>query len=129
MLADNCCWLNYIVLKRLQQILVLVHILHLYLYQHLFLQFIIVSLSLEMTILIYILSLFYKRSCFGFYWGGRIFSQSFVFFDDKFKVILDVWDWIRTIKQMEFIIPSRGRYFKFIVAIHWFNVFLCVTNT
>ena len=36
MLLDNCYWLNYKVLKQLQQILILVHIYHLYLDQHLY---------------------------------------------------------------------------------------------
>ena len=121
MLADNCYWLNYSVLKQLQQILVLVHLLHLYLYQHLFLYSLIVSLFLEITVLVCSLFLLRKQFSFDFIWINlyrRILSQSFVFFDDKFKVILNVWNWISPIRQIKFTIPSWGRYFKFIVVIH-----------
>ena len=74
--------------------------------------------------------LFYFKNnpVFSFTWVnfyGRIFSQSFVFFDDKFKVILNVWNWIWSIRQLKFIIPSWSRYFKFIVdqSIQYFCYF------
>ena len=36
-IVDNCYWLNYNLLNQLEQILILVHLLHVYLDQHLFL--------------------------------------------------------------------------------------------
>ena len=51
-------WLNYSALKQLQQILILVHFVHLYLYRHRFLYFLTISLFHESAILICIAFLF-----------------------------------------------------------------------
>ena len=127
----NCYWLDYNALKKVQQILVSVHLLHLDLYQHLFLYCLIVSSFLEITVLVCSLFLLWKQF-FDVIWinlYGSIFSQCFVFYNDKFKVILGVRNWIKTIRQIKFVIPSESRYFKLIFVIHWFNVFPRVINT
>ena len=64
-----------------------------------FLCFLTISLFQESTILICILFLFSKNRIFNPIYinlNWWIFSQSFVFFDDNFKVILHVWNWIRS---------------------------------
>ena len=133
MLLDSFYWLNYSVLKQLQQILVLVHLLHLYLYQHFFFvlpsSFTVSGDNNSNLYHAFILKMILFLILLGVNLYGRIFRQSFVFFDDKFKVILNVWDWIWSIKQIKFIIPRWSRYFKFIVVVCRFNVFPGEINT
>ena len=132
MLPDKCYWSNYSVLKQLVQILVLVHLLHLYPYQHLFLYSLIISSFLEIKILVCSLFLLWKQTCFWFYLDKFVwqdFQPKFRVFNDKFKVILNVRNWIRTIRQIKFIIPSGDRYFKLIVVERRFNVFPGVVLT
>ena len=122
MLADNCYWLDYNALKRLQQILILVHLLYIYLYQNLFLYPLIVSGYNNSNLYpAFILKTILLLILLGWICMGRFSAKVSCFFDDKFKVILNVWDWIRSIRQIKFIIPCGSRYFKFTVFIHWFE--------
>ena len=130
--CDSCYLLDCNVLEQLQQILILVQILRLFLDQHLFLYSLIVSSFPMIIIPVFILFLLWKQFCSDFIRVNlyrRIFSESFVFFDDIFKIILNVCNRIWSIRQIKFIIPIWGRNFKFIVVMCWFNVSPWVINT
>ena len=93
MFVDNCYLLNYNEVKQLQQILILVHLLHFYLDQHfsfvLLDSFIVSGDNNSNLYPVFIV----KTIVFNFIgtdFYRRIFSYNFMFFDDKFKVILNI---------------------------------------
>ena len=96
-----------------------------------FLHFLIISLFQEIIILV--CSCFYLKNnpVFYFIWmnlHGRINFYCLMFFNNILKIILNVWDWIWSIRQVKFIIPSWSWNFKFIVVIYRFNIPPCVIN-
>ena len=96
----NHFWLDYNDLKQLQQILVLARFHHRHLCRRLFFLFLSVSLFQKSKIIICIPFLFGKQFCFWFYLGkfGLADFQSKFHSSNKFKVILDVRNRIRTIR-------------------------------
>ena len=130
MCVDNHFWLHNNELKQLQQILILARFHRLYLCKRLFLWFVAILFFQELAVLICSLYLFWKHFCFWVHLDKfGLFSQSFVFFDDRFKVILNVCNRIRTIRQIKSTIPNWSRSFKFIVVVFWLDVFPRVMNT
>ena len=130
MLADSYYLLNYNVLKQLQQFPILGQFPHLYFDQYLFLSSLIITLFLLLIILVYILFLFLKLSCFYFIHitlNRMIICNSFMFFDDAFKIIFYIRNRVRSIRQIKFIIPSWSRNFKFVVVFR-LNVLPCIIN-
>ena len=98
MFVDNCSLLNYNEVKQLQQILILVHLLHFYLDQHfsfVLLDSFIVSGDNNSNLYPVFIVKTIVLNFIGTDFYRRIFSYNFMFFDDKFKVILNISNWIR----------------------------------